>query len=184
MRKGASAESLVVLTIGHSTRTVEEFSRLLLENAVSGIVDVRTIPRSKHVPQFNRETLLVQLNSFGISYIHMAGLGGLRHPLQDSPNNGWQNASFRGFADYMQSKEFDESLRELIGLSERGRIALMCAEALPWRCHRYLIADALLVRDVRVEHILGASRLMHHTLTSWAKVSGTRITYPSLDKTL
>ena len=170
------------MTIGHSTRALEDFSRLLLESAVKRVVDVRMVPRSRHVPQFNRETLPAQLSMVGIGYVHMAGLGGLRRPLKDSPNMGWRNSSFRGFADYMQSKEFEESLQALIGLSERERIALMCAEALPWRCHRSLIADALVVRDVCVQHVLGPSRLLPHALTSWAKVDGIRITYPSLEK--
>jgi len=177
-----STQSIIVMTIGHSTRTLEDFNRLLLENAVKRVVDVRTVPRSRHVPQFNRETLPTQLSVIGIGYVYMAGLGGLRRPFKDSPNIGWRNASFRGFADYMQSKEFEESLQALIEFAERERIALMCAEALPWRCHRSLIADALGVRDVRVQHILGPGRLLPHTLTSWAKVDGTRIMYPSLEK--
>ena len=170
--------SLVVLTIGHSTHVLDDFIGLLREYSVQKVVDIRTIPRSRHNPQFNREELHNSLKTVGVDYVHMAGLGGLRHSVRDSPNTGWRNLSFRGFADYMQKEEFEKSLEELIEQAKTERVVLMCAEAVPWRCHRSLIADALLVRCVQVEHILSLTRLQAHKITPWAKVDGTRITYP------
>lgn len=178
VKKVESEESLVVLTIFHSTRTIEDFISLLRKYDVQKVVDIRTIPRSRHNPQFNREELPNSLKAAGISYVHMPGLGGLRHSVRDSPNAGWRNLSFRGFADYMQKEEFEKSLEELVEQAKTERLALMCAEALPWRCHRSLIADALLVRGVHVEHILSPTSLPAHKTTPWAKVDGTRITYP------
>ncbi len=171
--------SLVVLTIGHSTRTLEEFIRLVQAHTVSRVVDVRTVPRSRHNPQFNKASLPRALKKAGLGYVHMPGLGGLRHAKRDSINMGWHNASFRGYADYMQTPEFEQSLDELIQLAKQERIAIMCAEAVPWRCHRSLIADALLVRGIRTEDIMSLTRRQVHTLTSFAKVRGTTITYPS-----
>jgi uncharacterized protein (DUF488 family) len=168
----------VVLTIGHSTRTLEIFLQLLQAHGVTQIVDVRTIPRSRHNPQFNQETLPDALHAAGHSYQHMAGLGGLRHTRSDSPNKAWRNSSFRGFADYMQTPEFKENLHVLIDMARQGRVALMCAEAVPWRCHRSLIADALLVRGLRVEHIISETHSLNHLLSPWARVKGTGITYP------
>jgi uncharacterized protein (DUF488 family) len=179
MKKVNSEASLVVLTIGHSTRTLEDFITLLQKYDVQKVVDIRTIPRSRHNPQFNREELPNSLKTVGIGYVHMSGLGGLRHSVPDSPNTGWRNLSFRGFADYMQKEEFEKSLQELIELAKTERLALMCAEAVPWRCHRSLIADALSVRGVQVKHILSLTSLRSHKITSWAKVNGTHITYPS-----
>jgi uncharacterized protein (DUF488 family) len=179
MEKVNGEASLVVLTIGHSTRTLEEFISLLREYDVQKVVDIRTIPRSRHNPQFNCEELPDSLKAMGIGYMHMPGLGGLRHSVPDSPNTGWRNLSFRGFADYMQKEEFEKSLRALIELAKTERLALMCAEAVPWRCHRSLIADALSVRGVQVQHILSATSLQPHKITLWAKVNGTHITYPS-----
>ena len=170
--------SLVVMTIGHSTRTLVEFIRLLQAHAVSRVVDVRTIPRSRHNPQFNKTSLPRALKKAGLRYVHIPGLGGLRHAKRDSLNVGWRNASFRGYADYMQMPEFEQSLEELIQLAKQERIAIMCAEAVPWRCHRSLIADALLVRGIRPEDIMSLTRRQVHTLTSFAKVRGTTITYP------
>jgi len=172
------SDELGVLTIGHSTRTFEAFLRLLQSHGVEQVVDVRTIPRSRRNPQFNKETLPDALKAASIGYEHMAGLGGLRHAHADSVNTGWQNASFRGFADYMQTSEFAESLESLIALAKKKRIAVMCAEAVPWRCHRSLIADALTVRGIKVEHIMSGVRLQDHALTSFAQVEGLRITYP------
>jgi uncharacterized protein (DUF488 family) len=146
---------------------------------VSLVVDVRTIPRSRHNPQFNADSLPRSLKKTTVAYIHMAGLGGLRHPTRHSRNTGWRNRSFRGFADYMQTPEFEASLYKLVHLAKQGRVALMCAEALPWRCHRLLIADALLVRDIHTEHILSSTRRQVHVLTQFAKVRGGRITYPA-----
>jgi len=168
----------VILTVGHSTRTLESIVDLLREHGVEKVVDIRTIPRSRHNPQFNRETLPDGLKAAGIGYIHWAGLGGLRHAHRDSPNGGWQNSSFRGFADYMQTEDFEESLKKLIDLSEQEQVVMMCAEALPWRCHRSLVADALKVRGVAVEHIMSLKKRQVHELTPWAHVEGTVITYP------
>ena len=168
-----------VLTIGHSTRTLAEFIRLLRAHGATRVVDVRTVPRSWHNPQFNKTSLPGSLKKAGLRYVHMPGLGGLRHTQRDSPNVGWRNASFRGYADYMQTPEFEQSLEELIQLANQDRIALMCAEAVPWRCHRSLIADALLVHGIRTEDIMSPTRRQVHTLTPFAKVRGTTITYPA-----
>jgi uncharacterized protein (DUF488 family) len=171
--------SPIVLTIGHSTRTLEEFICLLQAHGVRRVVDVRTVPRSLYNPQFNKTSLPESLKKAGMGYVHMPGLGGLRHAARDSINMGWRSASFRGYADYMQTAEFDKSLGELIQLANQDRIALMCAEAVPWRCHRSLIAGALLVRRIRAEDIMSPTRCQVHTLTSFAKVRHTTITYPS-----
>lgn len=171
--------STVVLTVGHSTRPLEAFTELLRSHTVTRLVDVRTVPRSRHNPQFNRDTLPDTLRAVGIDYVHLPGLGGLRHPKPDSANTGWRNASFRGFADHMQTPEFAASLAQLIESATHGRVAIMCAEAVPWRCHRSLIGDALLARGVRVEHIQGPTRCSPHRLTPWATVTGTRVAYPS-----
>ncbi len=170
--------SPLVMTIGHSTRTLEEFIQLLQAHGVTCVVDVRTVPRSRHNPQFNQDSLPQSLKEAGLKYVHMAGLGGLRHTKGDSPNMGWRNASFRGYADYMQTPEFAQSLEELIRLANQDRNVLMCAEAVPWRCHRSLIADALLVRGIRTENILSAAQRQVHTLTPFAQVQGNAITYP------
>ena len=171
--------SPIVLTIGHSTRTLVDFIGLLQAHAVSRVVDVRTVPRSWHNPQFNKASLPRALKKAGLGYVHLPGLGGLRHAKRHSINVGWRNASFRGFADYMQTPEFEQSLDELIRLTNQDRIALMCAEAVPWRCHRSLIADALLVRGIRTEDIMSATRRTVHTLTPFARVRGATITYPA-----
>lgn len=169
-----------VFTIGHSTRALDAFIELLRAHGVKHLVDVRSIPRSRHNPQFNRDTLPGALRSAGIDYTHLEPLGGLRHTRPDSQNTGWHNSSFRGFADYMQTPEFGAGLQTLIEFAASERTAIMCAEAVPWRCHRSLIADALLVRGVLVEHILSASGRQPHALTSFAKVSGGQITYPEI----
>ena len=172
-------ESLEVLTVGHSTRTLEEFIGLLKTHGVERLVDVRTVPRSRHNPQFNRETLPAAVRRAGVGYIHVRSLGGLRHARKDSVNLGWQNASFRGYADYMQTPEFERATARLMRMAEAKRIAVMCAEAVPWRCHRSLIADALFARGVRVRHIMSRTSAKEHRLTPFARVSGTRITYPA-----
>ncbi len=178
-RPPTATSSPIVLMIGHSTRTLDEFIRLLQAHGVSRVVDVRTVPRSRHNPQFNKSSLPRELEKVGLRYVHLPGLGGLRHAKRDSPNVGWRNASFRGFADYMQTPEFEKSLEELIQLATEERVALMCAEALPWRCHRSLIADALLVHRIRTEDIMSLTRRQIHTLTPFAKVRGASITYPA-----
>jgi len=177
-RMPRAESSSIVLTIGHSTRTLEEFIGLLQKHAVSRVIDVRTVPRSRHNPQFNKASLPGSLKKAGLSYVHLPGLGGLRHARRNSLNLGWHNASFGGYADYMQTPEFEKSLEELVQWAKQDRIALMCAEAVPWRCHRSLIADALLVRGIRTEDIMSPSRRQVHTLTPFAKVRGTTITYP------
>jgi uncharacterized protein (DUF488 family) len=169
----------IVFTVGHSTRTIESFIDLLKDNSVKKVVDIRTIPRSRHNPQFNRETLPDRLKAEEIGYVHMMSLGGLRHTHQDSPNIGWRNSSFRGFADYMRTEEFEKSLERLIQLANSQQVALMCAEAVPWRCHRSLVADALKVRGINVEHIMNSKKRQRHGITPWAHVEGTQITYPS-----
>jgi uncharacterized protein (DUF488 family) len=181
MKKKTTKQPKLILTIGHSTRTLEAFIRLLQAYQVTLVVDVRTVPRSLHNPQFNRETLPDSLRAADIDYEHIPGLGGLRRTRADSPNKAWRNASFRGFADYMQTDEFEESLDSLIDRACKDRVAVMCAEAVPWRCHRSLIADALAARDIRVEHVLSGVRTQTHTLTTWARVRGKRITYPALE---
>ncbi len=167
-----------IYTIGHSTHPMAEFVRLLQAHGVVRVVDVRTVPRSRHNPQFNRETLPGALQAAAIGYEHFAKLGGLRHPRKDSPNPGWRNDSFRGYADYMQTPEFAAALEELIGISGPEPLALMCAEAVPWRCHRSLIADALFARGIVAEHIMSVSRRDPHTLTSFAVIEGSRVLYP------
>jgi uncharacterized protein (DUF488 family) len=178
MSPSAAQYPSVVLTIGHSTRSLEELLELLEAHRVGHLADVRTIPRSRHNPQFNRDRLVCGFPRAGIGYTHMPALGGLRHARPDSPNQGWRNASFRGFADYMQTPEFEAGLGTLIEAAARARTAIMCAEAVPWRCHRSLIADALCARGIQVEHILSAARTEPHVLTAFAMVEGTRVTYP------
>jgi uncharacterized protein (DUF488 family) len=173
--------SLAVFTVGHSTRSIGEFISLLRAHKVGQVVDVRTIPRSRHNPQFNTEALAQSLKEAGIGYLHMANLGGLRHARPDSQNTAWRNASFRGYADYMQTLEFNQALEELICVARKQRTAIMCSEAVPWRCHRSLIADALLARDVEVEEIIGPGSSRPHALTPWARVEGSRVTYPGGD---
>jgi uncharacterized protein (DUF488 family) len=173
---------LTILTIGHSTRTIDEFILLLKTYGVTLVVDVRTVPRSRHNPQFNKETLPNTLKPLGIKYIHMPDIGGLRRPKHDSINLAWRNSGFRGYADYMQTKEFTDNLLKIIALARENCLALMCAEALPWRCHRSLISDALVVRHVKVEHILSATSCIRHELNEMAHVEGTQITYPLFAK--
>jgi uncharacterized protein (DUF488 family) len=175
----SSTKPLTIFTIGHSTRPIAEFVELLQANAVTQLIDIRTIPKSRHNPQFNSDALAASLHAARIRYVHSKELGGLRHPRKDSINLGWRNASFRGYADYMQTDEFEAALERAIGLAETGPTALMCAEAVPWRCHRSLVADALIVRGIRVLEIVSAAAPKEHTLTPFARVVGTRITYPS-----
>jgi uncharacterized protein (DUF488 family) len=169
----------VVLTVGHSTRPLADFIGLLSAHSVTRLIDVRTVPRSRHNPQFNRDTFAGALEVAGIHYAHEAGLGGFRRAGPHSPNMGWRNASFRGYADYMQTAEFAQNLASLLMLATHERVALMCVEAVPWRCHRSLIADALVAHGIRAEEIVSVTRLQAHTLTAFAKVNGTTITYPA-----
>jgi uncharacterized protein (DUF488 family) len=173
------ATPTTVFTIGHSTHTLEEFVEILRSHQIDLVADVRTVPRSRRNPQFNRETLPNALKAAGIRYVHLSALGGLRRPAANSPNGGWRNDSFRGFADYMQTAEFSKAVDGLLEMTRAHRVAVMCAEAVPWRCHRLLIGDALLVRGARVEDIMGVARAQPHALTAWAHVDGTRITYPA-----
>ncbi len=167
----------MILTIGHSNRAMDELLALLKRHGVEKVVDVRAIPGSARNPQFNAESLETSLRSAGIAYRHISGLGGRRRARKDSPNAGWRNDSFRGFADHMLSPEFEESLAALMEEAAAAVTAIMCAEAVPWRCHRSLIADALTVRGVAVEHIVGAGKRRPHTVTPFARVEGTRIIY-------
>jgi uncharacterized protein (DUF488 family) len=169
-----------VLTIGHSNRTWKEFLEILRAHRVKRVIDVRSIPRSRHNPQFNRETLSTKLRAARIGYVYLRKLGGLRHTRRDSSNMGWRNASFRGFADYMQASEFEAGLlrTDEIGREEAERDDV---EAVPWRCHRSLVADALTVRGIEVDHIMSMKRSRVHSLTFFAKVLDSRIIYP-LDK--
>lgn len=168
----------IVFTIGHSDRPLKDFIDMLKSNNVKKVIDVRTIPRSWHNPQFNKDTLPDVLSAAGISYTHMPGLGGLRRPVKDSLNTGWRNASFRGFADYMQTEEFKKNIEKLTAIAKYRRTALMCAESLPWRCHRSLIADALRIRGLKVKHIMSLKNCKEHVLTPWIKTRGLQITYP------
>jgi uncharacterized protein (DUF488 family) len=174
----------LVLTVGHSNRPLEEFVRLLQVHRVTLVADVRKMPGSRRNAQFTRDILLQALREVGISYLHMPGLGGLRRRTPSSPNTGWKNASFQGYADYMLTPEFERSLEELMDRACGQRAALMCAEAVPWRCHRSLIADALVARGIAVEHLFSPLRTQPHVLRPWAHVEGTRITYPPQEEEL
>jgi uncharacterized protein (DUF488 family) len=167
-----------VSTIGHSNRSIEEFIALLKQNGIACLIDIRTVPKSRHNPQFGQDQLPRSLLDAGIEYRYLAGLGGLRRPRPDSPNTGWRNTSFRGYADYMQTAAFAENVDAVIALAQDRRCALMCAEAVPWRCHRSLVADALLVRGIAVEDIIGTQKPAPHKLTPFARIEGTRLTYP------
>ena len=167
-----------VFTVGHSTLPIERFLGLLQIYAVEMLADIRTVPRSRHNPQFNGDALAASLANECIGYVWMQALGGLRRASKDSPNSGWRNAGFRGYADYMQTPPFEIALGELIRLSRERRTVIMCAEAVPWRCHRSLVADALVVRDVSVVEILSETSYRMHTLTPFAHVEGKRISYP------
>jgi uncharacterized protein (DUF488 family) len=168
-----------VYTIGHSTRTAEEFLAILETFAIQLLVDIRTIPRSRKNPQFEAGALRASLAAKNIGYLHMPLLGGLRRPRKDSINTAWRNDSFRGYADYMQTDEFAHALGELIRCASEKQTAIMCAEAVPWRCHRSLVADALVARRIEVVEILNASSSRPHILTKWAEVDGTRVIYPN-----
>lgn len=176
--KADQNERRLFYTIGHSTRTEEELLALLTHYRIEGLVDVRTVPKSRRVPQFNKERLAALLPKQGVEYRHQPELGGLRKSSDPhSPNKGWRNASFRGYADYMQTEGFEKALDALV--AERcEKTALMCAEAVPWRCHRMLLSDALSVRGFSVCHILSTAEGKLHTMTSFAEVDGKKVFYP------
>jgi uncharacterized protein (DUF488 family) len=174
MRRTASNH---LWTVGHSTRTLEFFTGLLLGYGIECLVDIRTVPKSRFNPQFHGVDLGRNLASVEIDYLHLKDLGGLRRPLPDSPNAGWENKSFRGYADYMGTEAFAKALAQLQDLAQRRAVAIMCAEAVPWRCHRSLVADALTVRGWKVFHIMSRVSAHRHHVTPWAKVEGERIVY-------
>jgi len=167
-----------IWTVGHSTRPIGEFTDLLRAHEIGLLVDVRTIPRSRYNPQFNTDTLAQSLREAGLQYRHLLELGGLRKPKNDSLNNGWRNTSFRGYADYMQTEEFQSVIEELMAYGTDMKTAIMCAEAVPWRCHRSLIADALVARGWEVRHILSQVKTDEHRLTPFAVIDGTTVVYP------
>ncbi|MDQ6707340.1 MAG: DUF488 domain-containing protein [Acidobacteriota bacterium] len=167
-----------IFTVGHSTRALEDFIAILDAHRVKLLIDVRTMPRSRHNPQFNRETLPGHLQASSVDYLHLPQLGGLRKAQPDSLNTAWRNLSFRGFADYMQTPEFEAGLLRVIGEAKSRSLALMCAEAVPWRCHRSLIADSLKARGLSVFEIASATRAQPHKMTPFARVDGRRVTYP------
>lgn len=173
-----SWQGISVWTLGHSTRPLEELVALLASFEIGVLADIRTVPRSRKNPQFNTEALPRSLASFSVEYAHLGRLGGLRHARKDSKNTGWRNENFRGYADYLLTPDFELGLAELHSLSERGRVAMMCAEAVPWRCHRSLVADVLTVRGAEVQHIMAPAKANLHVLTSFARVDGERVTYP------
>ncbi|HYM33503.1 MAG TPA: DUF488 domain-containing protein [Candidatus Cybelea sp.] len=174
-----AGEHLTIHTIGHSTHPLPALIALLRQNGIVRLIDVRTVPRSRHNPQYDRATLPQSLAAEGIAYAHQPALGGLRRPKPDSVNAGWRNAGFRGFADYMQTPAFENAIEQLISDARRDPLVIMCAEAVPWRCHRSLIADALTVRGIDVRHIIDAKPPHAHALTPFAKVSGQQISYPT-----
>lgn len=171
---------MTVFTVGHSTRTFEALVSLLQRHGVRQVADIRTVPKSRRHPQFNGDALAAALPVEGLSYRHVPRLGGLRHARRDSSNTAWQNDSFRGYADYMATDGFREGLEELIEFAERAPTAIMCAEAVWWRCHRRLVADALTIRGVEVGHILGERPAERHELTEFARVEGGQLRYPGL----
>lgn len=167
-----------IYTIGHSTRSIDEFVKMLQAHRIELVVDVRSIPKSRHNPQFNGVELKAGLAEHDLECLRLDKLGGLRHTRKDSVNKGWKNASFRGYADYMQTPEFEQGIQELLEVAKTKRVAIMCAEAVPWRCHRSLIGDALLVGGVEVKDIMSQTASKPHQLTLFAKVKGQKITYP------
>lgn len=165
-------------TIGHSTRSITEFIELLQSHAITQLVDIRTIPKSRHNPQFGQQEIRKSLEDAGIRYVYLQALGGLRPATKRSVNGAWHNLSFRNYADYMQTDEFTQGLNELLEISKKSATAIMCAEAVPWRCHRSLVSDALLIRNVSVCEIIGKDNVREHKLTSFAVADGVSVTYP------
>ncbi|GAA4307005.1 DUF488 domain-containing protein [Compostibacter hankyongensis] len=168
----------IIYTIGHSTHDTDTFIGMLKAYDIACLADIRTLPGSRRVPQFNREQLEPALEKAGIYYVHLKALGGLRHTTAASVNTGWRNKSFRGYADYMQTAAFAEALQELMKLAASRTTVMMCAEAVPWRCHRSLVGDALLVKGWQVIDIFSATHSAPHTLTTFARVEDGVITYP------
>ncbi|NOT22849.1 MAG: DUF488 domain-containing protein [Nitrospiraceae bacterium] len=171
------ARQSTIWTIGHSTRPIDELIGMLRAYQIDLLVDVRTVPRSRYNPQFNTNTLAQSLRDATIRYLHLPELGGLRKPKKDSINDGWRNTSFRGYADYMQTEEFQKSLEALMAYSTDKNTAIMCAEAVPWHCHRSLIADALVIRSWAVRHIVTETKADRHNLTPFAKFEKGTLTY-------
>lgn len=181
------SKKLTLYTIGHSNRSFLEFFEILQAHSITYVVDVRTIPRSRHFPWFNQNSLKNSLKKKNILYAHMPELGGLRHPIKESVNLGWKNSSFRGYADYMQTKEFYLALKALNQLIKKeDKVTIMCAEALPWKCHRSLIADAEIIRGINVLNIFSKTSIKQHQLTAFAVVNQRKrpiqIYYPKLDE--
>ena len=171
---------MTLFTIGHSTRSLDEFVALLQAHGISQLGDVRTVPKSRRHPHFAGDALAVSLPAVGIAYRHLPALGGLRKPRRDSTNSAWRHEGFRGYADYMESAAFGDAIDDLIAWARASRTAVMCAEAVWWRCHRQLIADALIARGVTVQHIQTATSAPAHKLTEFAQVVGDRVGYPGL----
>lgn len=169
---------MTIYTIGHSTRTIKEFVDLLNLSGVTQLIDIRTIPKSRHNPQYTSENLEKSLDAQGIRYFYLKELGGLRPKVNNTENYGWRNVSFRNYADYMQSEEFRDGMDSLVQRAKQATTAIMCAEAVPWRCHRSLVGDALLVRHVHVADIISKTNIKEHALTSFAVVKDHKITYP------
>ncbi len=170
---------MLIYTVGHSTRTLEAFVEVLASVEITRLVDIRSVPRSRRHPHFNEEALAAALPRYGINYLREARLGGFRRTAgTNSTNDGWDNASFRAYADYMQTEPFRAAIDDLLRTATRDRLALMCAEAVPWRCHRRLVADALTVRGIEVHDLIGAGRVQPHRLTPFARVDGPTLTYP------
>jgi uncharacterized protein (DUF488 family) len=167
-----------IYTVGHSTHPIETFIDMLSAHGIKQLVDIRTIAGSRYNPQFSEPALKKSLTDSHIVYRRLEKLGGLRPTTEGSLNKAWRNKSFRGYADYMQTNEFAEGIEDLMGLAAENRTAIMCAEAVPWRCHRSLVGDALLVRDIEVLDIMNEKSVKPHTLTPFAHVDGLTITYP------
>lgn len=167
-----------VYTIGHSNRPIDDFVDLLREHGIALLVDIRTVPKSRHNPQFGQDQLPGSLEAAGIDYRYMSDLGGLRKTSANSPNGGWRNTSFRGYADWMQTGAFTAAVEELIAMARERPTAIMCAEAVPWRCHRSLVGDALIARGIEVIDIMGPGSAREEKLTPFAVVEGTKVTYP------
>jgi uncharacterized protein (DUF488 family) len=172
---------MVIWSLGHSTRPIEAFLALLAGHDIERLVDIRTVPQSRRHPQFGQTALASALAAAGMTYTHLGALGGLRKPRRDSANTAWRHPGFRGYADYMQTPAFADGLDALVALAAEARVAIMCAEAVPWRCHRQLVADALVARGIEVREIESPAKARAHALTAWARVDGTHVTYPGVD---